>query len=374
MARKCSEIRMNIISEGKILKYLALFFIVLMLSTAGIVLALKSPGSIKEQLYDRAVEPLLVIPPNQPDVLRIVYTGVSTPVTPHIAQQSVVISINNKNYVFDSGSRSTANFISQGTLEAAFIEAVFITHTHSDHIGSLGELVLASWGRGRTSSLPVYGAGQLTQNVVDGFNLAYKPDRDHRVNHHGKGFFIAENGLLEAKIFDSPKSEASVFKDNNIEVFAFSVPHGPIHGAVGYRIVAGNRSVIISGDTDLMDDYSFANGVDVLIHEAILEQESAEISRAAYRVGNDRMGVIFHDIQNYHANLMDYDDQPGLLSRLEGIDIGMLALIHIIPDKDQPIVKRTLRRFKSKSSHKTVVVNDNMVMELPLNSDKIFIK
>jgi ribonuclease Z len=71
---------------------------------------------------------------------------------------------------------------------------------------------------------------------------------------------------------------------------------------------------------------------------------------------------------------MDYEDQPGLLSRLEGIDIGMLALIHIIPDKDQPIVKRVLRRFKSKSTHETVVVNDNMVMELPLNSDKIFIK
>jgi ribonuclease Z len=111
-----------------------------------------------------------------------------------------------------------------------------------------------------------------------------------------------------------------------------------------------------------------------LIHEAILEQESEEISRAAYRVGNDRMGVVFHDIQNYHANLMDYEDQPGLLSRLEGIDIGMLALIHIIPDKDQPIVKRVLKRFKSASSHETVIVKDNMVMELPLNSDKIFIK
>ena len=52
----------------------------------------------------------------------------------------------------------------------------------------------------------------------------------------------------------------------------------------------------------------------------------------------------------------------------------MLALIHIIPDKDQPIVKRVLRRFKSASSHETVIVKDNMVMELPLNSDKIFIK
>jgi len=362
------------LTEGKVLKYLALFFISLMLLTAIVVLIFKSPESIKEKLYDRAVEPLLVIPANEPDVLRIVYTGVSTPVTPHIAQQSVVISINNSNYVFDSGSRSTANFISQGTLEAAFIEAVFITHTHSDHIGSLGELVLASWGRGRTSSMPVYGASELTQNVVDGFNLAYKPDRGHRVNHHGEGFFIPENGLLEAKVFDTPTSEMSVFKDDNIEVFAFSVPHGPIHGSVGYRIVAGDRSVIISGDTDVMDDYSFANGVDVLIHEAILEQESAEISRAAYRVGNDRMGVVFHDIQNYHANLIDYKDNPGLLSRLEDVDIDMLVLIHIIPDKDQPIVKRALRHFQSKSSHKTIIAKDNMVMELPLNSDKIIVK
>ena len=151
----------------------------------------------------------------------------------------------------------------------------------------------------------------------------------HRVTHHGEGFFNAEHGLLKAYIFDTPTSEISVFKDSNIEVFAFDVPHGPVDGSVGYRIVAGSRSVIISGDTDLMDDYSFANGVDVLIHEAILEQESEEISLAAYRVGNDRMGVVFHDIQNYHANLMDYEDQPGLLSRLEGIDIGTVSYTHL---------------------------------------------
>jgi len=365
---------LSTISEGKILKYLAVFFTALIILTVAVVVLLKSPKNIKDQLYDRAVTPLLAIPSNPPDILRIVYTGVSTPLTPQIAQQSVVLSINNSNYVFDAGSRSTANFISQGTLEVAFIKAVFLTHTHSDHIGSLGELVLTSWGRGRTSPMPVYGATTLTKDVVDGFNLAYQPDRKHRINHHGEEFFVEKNGMLEARVFDDPTVETSVFKDNNIEVFAFPVPHGPIGGAVGYRIVAGDRSVIISGDTDLMNDYSFANGVDVLIHEAILEQESEEISRAAYRVENPRMGVVFHDIQDYHANLVDYDDQPGLLSRLEGIDIGMLALIHIIPDKDQSIVKRTLRRFKSQSSHDVTIVEDKMVMELPLNSDKIFVK
>ena len=143
---------------------------------------------------------------------------------------------------------------------------------------------------------------------------------------------------------------------------------------MGYRIVAGDRSVIISGDTDLMDDYSFANGVDLLIHEAILEQETAEIAQASRNLGNERMGVIFDDIQNYHTNLIDYEGHPGLLSRLDGIDIGMLALIHIIPDKDLMITKKKLRHFKSQTSFTTTVVEDNMEMQLPLNSDKIFIK
>ena len=123
--------------------------------------------------------------------------------------------LNNKNYVFDAGSRSTANFISEGSLEAANIEAVFITHTHSDHIGSLGELILASWGRGRTSSLPVYGAGKEIQDVVDGFNLAYKPDRDHRTAHHGQEFFLPENGLLQAQLFEVKENELLIFEDAN---------------------------------------------------------------------------------------------------------------------------------------------------------------
>ena len=94
---------------------------------------------------------------------------------------------------------------------------------------------------------------------LDGFNLAYLPDREHRTIHHGEEFFKPENGLLVAKIFKMPNPESLVFEDDNIKVFAFTVPHGPIHGAVGYRIVVDDRSVVISGDTDVMKDYNFLN-------------------------------------------------------------------------------------------------------------------
>ena len=361
------------LSEKNVLKLVVVTLFSIMLLTVAVVLSFNL-DTLKQNFFDKQVETLTLIPDNEENVLRVVFTGVSSPLTPHIAQQSVVISINNKNYVFDAGSRSTANFISQGTLDAAFIEAVFITHTHSDHIGSLGELVLASWGRGRTSSLPVYGAGKEIQNVVDGFNLAYLPDREHRTVHHGEEFFKPENGLLIAKIFQMPSPERLVFEDSNIKVFAFVVPHGPIHGAVGYRIIADDRSVVISGDTDVMDNYDFVNGVDVLIHETIIEEISTKVSESAYRLGNERIGEIFKDINDYHANLIDYDNRPGLLSKLEEIDLGILALIHIIPDKDNIIVKRALKRFKSKSKHNVVIADINMEIQLPLNSKEIIVK
>ena len=132
--------------------------------------------------------------------------------------------------------------------------------------------------------------------------------------------------------------------------------------------------MVISGDTDVMKDYNFLNGVDVLIHEAIIEEISTEVSQSAYRLGNDRIGEIFKDINDYHANLIDYDNNPGLLSRLEEIDLGILALIHIIPDKDNIIVKRELKRFKSKSKHNVVVADINMEIQLPLNSKEIIVK
>jgi len=171
-----------------------------------------------------------------------------------------------------------------------------------------------------------------------------------------------------------PNPERLVFEDSNIKVFAFVVPHGPIHGAVGYRIIADDRSVVISGDTDVMDNYDFVNGVDVLIHETIIEEISTKVSESAYRLGNERIGEIFKDINDYHANLIDYDNRPGLLSKLEEIDLGILALIHIIPDKDNIIVKRALKRFKSKSKHNVVIADINMEIQLPLNSKEIIVK
>lgn len=365
--------RLEDLTEGKILKYLVIFFVGLMLLTVMVVFAIKSPQEIKDIIMKKQAASLLVVDKDSKDVLRVIFNGTGTPLTAQFAQQSTVLAINDNIYVFDIGPRSNANFILNMSLEPSFVRAVFISHTHSDHIGDLYQLNLASWVRGRDKPLQVYGT-ELIQELVDGLNLAYKPDRMHRTTHHGVELLPPEMGVMEANTFNVDDGEVSVFKDDQIEVFAFSVPHDPVIGSVGYRIVCQDRSVIISGDTDLMDDYSFANGVDLLIHEGIFEQVNKQLEQVAKSLGKDRMAQIFNDINNYHTNMIDYEGNPGLLSRMEGIDVGMLVLTHLIPPSDNLLVKRKLKKFIAKSPVQTLVVQDNDEIHLPLGSDEILIK
>ena len=196
----------------------------------------------------------------------------------------------------------------------------------------------------------------------------------HRVAHHGADFINPEAGMMEANIFNTDDGEVLVYKDDHIEVSAFSVPHDPVTGAVGYRITCQDRSVIISGDTALMDDYSYVNGADLLIHEGIFHQVNTRVARIAERFGKLRMAKVFDDINHYHTNMIDYGNEPGLLSAMEGVDVGMLVLIHIIPARDNFLVKRKLKEFISKSPVETIVIKDNDEIHLPLNSDEIIIK
>jgi ribonuclease BN (tRNA processing enzyme) len=60
-----------------------------------------------------------------------------------------------------------------------------------------------------------------------------------------------------------------VYRDDNVKVTAFRVPHGEWREAFGYRFdTSDGRSIVISGDTGPTDAVAKAcNGCDILIHE-----------------------------------------------------------------------------------------------------------
>jgi ribonuclease Z len=64
--------------------------------------------------------------------------------------------------------------------------------------------------------------------------------------------------------------EGVIYESNGVKVTAFTVDHGVVKPALGYRIDFGGRSVVLSGDTRYSENLiHFSQGADVLIHEVI---------------------------------------------------------------------------------------------------------
>ena len=208
------------------------------------------------------------------------------------------------------------------------IDGVLLTHFHSDHIDGLGELAMQRWvNRQATSPLPVYGP-EGVERVVNGFNEAYAQDFVYRTEHHGEDIVPPSGAGLTAVAFEEPvDGEAAVVVDEGgLVVTAFKVDHTPVSPAVGYLITYMGRSLVISGDTVKSDNLTrFANGVDLLLHEALSPALVGILTRAARKAGQSNIVKITIDILDYHT----YPVQAAEVAREAGV--GMLVFHHIVP-------------------------------------------
>jgi ribonuclease Z len=73
-------------------------------------------------------------------------------------------------------------------------------------------------------------------------------------------------------------TEGVVYEDGGVKVTAFTVDHGVVKPAFGYRVDFAGHSVVLSGDTRFSENLlRFAQGTDVLIHE-VLDPEAYRAS------------------------------------------------------------------------------------------------
>lgn len=227
--------------------------------------------------------------------------------------------------VFDAGNASTRNIGKLG-LNTGRIEAIFLTHFHSDHMDGLGELLLQRWVAGQNKApVPVYGPAGVEQ-VVAGLSQAYAQDRAYRVNHHGDATVPASGFGGVAMPFEMPGKRVVVLKDADLEIVAFAVDHAPVQPAVGYRISYKGRSVVLSGDTKksaaVLQESANA---DVLVHEALSPQLVGLLIEASAQAGKNNLKKIFGDILDYHAT----PEQAAETAR--DAKVGYLLLNHIVP-------------------------------------------
>jgi len=146
-------------------------------------------------------------------------------------------------------------------LDMPGLTRLFVTHLHSDHTAGYADLILTPWVLGREQPLEVYGPPG-TQAMTDHILAAYAEDIDIRLN----GNQPQNTAGIEVVVHEIAPGE--IYRDDNVRVTAFEVPHGAWEHAFGFRFDTADRSVVISGDTTPSDSVVKAcSGCDVLVHE-----------------------------------------------------------------------------------------------------------
>jgi ribonuclease BN (tRNA processing enzyme) len=192
---------------------------------------------------------------------QVILLGTGTPnADPDRSGPSVAIVANGAAYLVDFGP-GVVRRAAAAKIEPKNLKIAFTTHLHSDHTTGLADLILTPWTLERTEPLQLFGPRGL-RSMANHIEKAYRADIDIRL-HGGE-----PSNSTGYKVVVHEIRAGVVYRDANVVVTAFRVPHGAWPEAFGYRFDAGGRSIVISGDTGPTDAVAQAcHGCDVLVHE-----------------------------------------------------------------------------------------------------------
>jgi ribonuclease Z len=191
--------------------------------------------------------------------LRVHLIGTGGPeLTPERAGMSTLIDVNGRKFLFDAGRGALQN-IYLSRIHPNEVTKVFLTHLHNDHFEGLPSLWITPWFMfARKQKIEVWGPPG-TAEMVQGMRHMLNHDIERRSNP----VFRRED--LDVKTTEV--GEGVVYDEGGIKITAFPVEHVDGNPAFGYRLDAGNRSVLISGDTTYSENVvKYGDRVDLMVH------------------------------------------------------------------------------------------------------------
>ncbi|MBS1528679.1 MAG: MBL fold metallo-hydrolase [Bacteroidetes bacterium] len=228
--------------------------------------------------------------------LKVTLLGTGTP-QPIIERfgPSILVQAGNQSLLFDAG-RGCLQRLNQIKLSYDKIDALFLTHLHSDHVVGLPDLWLTGWLLSRRAApLKVFGPAGTNDMVTD-LQKAFAFDINIRI----KDDKAPENG---SKLNAIEIHQGVIYEKGGVKVVAFEVDHGPVKPAFGYRIDYKGHSVVLSGDTRYSENLvRFAGGTDLLIHEVAiapdtLHQSNPRYSILAHHTTPEQAAKVFNEVK-----------------------------------------------------------------------------
>lgn len=200
---------------------------------------------------------------------RVTLLGTGVPIPrPDRFGPSTLIEVGGHTLLIDAGRGSTMRLFQLG-VPIGSIDALLLTHFHSDHTVGIPDLWLTGWlssyfGNRRRPFNVIGPVG--TAKLMHHIEAAYAHDIDIRVADEK---LAREHAAIHVKEFTD---DGAVYQAGDLRVVAFAVDHGEaIKPAYGYRIEYKNRVAVISGDTRYNANVlRYGAGADLLVHEVAM--------------------------------------------------------------------------------------------------------
>ncbi len=163
--------------------------------------------------------------------------------------------------------RATSQSLYLSHINPIVIDRIFLAHLHNDHYEGLPDLWISPWFLlGRDHGFEMWGP-EGTAEMVDGMRAMFAHDLQNRANDFIK--------IERLDILVHPPELGVIYDRDGVKVSAFNVEHRDGNPARGYRVDYGNRSVLLSGDTDFDENLvEHAMGVDLIVHNVIAFSDS----------------------------------------------------------------------------------------------------
>ena len=300
------------------------------------------------------------------DALSAAVCGSRSPLpSPGRAETCILVAAGDDLFVVDIGDGSNQNLRSWN-IDFSDIQAVLITHLHSDHIADLPGLHQNAWVVGeRTSKLKVFGPEGVDQ-LTQGIEMAYAHDYVFRNEHHGDAIAPLEYAGFDTSVIDL--NDPVIFDNGELKITAFKVVHEPIDPALGFKFEYKGRSLVITGDTSYTQSViDNSMNVDVLFHEAQANHMLAVIENLQRSLGMDLLATVLDDITTYHTTLIEAAEVANKAN------VKKLVFYHLTPAPRNYIQEVMFVRGVDEVRKEWTLVDDGTLIILPIGSEEIIV-
>ena len=241
-----------------------------------------------------------------------------------------LISTRKTTILVDCGSGVTQR-LKEAKVSSANIDALFLTHLHSDHVVDLYQLIISSWHSYRTKSWRIFGPIG-TKKFVKKLMDVWKDERMLRIKYEQRSSIQAFN----VKVTEFGEYGKTRIKDLAVEYF--TVDHKPVKYAYGFNFFQQKKKLTISGDTKPCENLmKYGQLADVLLHEVFIEDEIYSFFRM-------RSKKTLHNVKAYHT-LSTIVGKVARITRCK-----KLVLTHFVPTQfnEKKLIDVVTRDFGKK--------------------------